>query len=86
MLASTILALRSNTTTASLSGTYYRDRNSSARDGVIGARDGTRVELQFQVNQDSHSTLVGFVGSQVADSLIGSYNSIGGRVVFKRRR
>lgn len=75
-----------NTVTASLSGNYHRDRNNAARDGVAGTRDGTRVELQFQVNQDAHSTLVRFLGTQVADSLIGSYNSLAGRVVFRRRR
>jgi hypothetical protein len=74
------------TTTASLSGYYFRDRTGSARDGVAGTRDGTRIELQFQQNQDVHSTLVRFTGTQVADSLIGSYSAVAGRVVFRRRR
>ena len=81
------LYVESGTTqAASLSGYYFRDRNNAARDGIAGTRDGTRIELQFQVNQDVHSTLVRFTGSQVADSLVGSYNTVGGRVVFKRRR
>ncbi|MDB4914486.1 MAG: hypothetical protein JWM95_2130, partial [Gemmatimonadetes bacterium] len=75
-----------NTTTASLSGFYQKNRSLPARDGIAGTRDGTRIELQFQSNQDIHSTYVRFVGTQLADSLVGSYTTIGGRVVFRRRR
>ena len=73
------------TASASLSGNYQKDRTLAARDGMAGARDGTRIELQFLSNQDIHSTYIRFIGTQVADSLIGTYSSIPGRVVFKKR-
>jgi hypothetical protein len=74
-----------NATAASLSGWYSRNRTGPARDGIAGTRDGARIELQFLVNQDIHQTLVRFIGTQVADSLVGSYSNMIGRVVFKRR-
>lgn len=73
------------TTFASLSGWYSRDRKLSARDGIAGTRDGARIELRFLVNQDARQRLVTFVGAQVADSLIGTYVGVTGRVVFRRR-
>ncbi len=73
-------------TFASLSGWYSRNPPTSTRDGIAGTRDGARIELQFQLNQDEKQTLARFIGSQVGDSLIGSYNGIAGRVVFRRRR
>jgi hypothetical protein len=73
------------TAVASLSGWYSRDRKLTARDGIAGARDGARNELTFLVNQDSRQRLATFVGSQVADSLVGAYLNVAGRVVFRRR-
>ncbi|CAN5848699.1 hypothetical protein BH11GEM1_BH11GEM1_24260 [soil metagenome] len=70
---------------ASLSGWYSRDRKLTARDGIAGARDGARIELKFLVNQDSRQRLATFVGTQVADSLVGAYVNVAGRVVFRRR-
>ena len=70
---------------ASLSGWYSRDRKLTARDGIAGTRDGARIELQFLVNQDSRQHLTTFVGTQVADSLVGGYVNVAGRVVFRRR-
>ena len=69
---------------ASLSGWYSRDRTLSARDGITGTRDGARIELRFLVNQDSRQRLVTFVGTLVADSLVGAYVNAG-PVVFRRR-
>ena len=73
------------TSFSSLSGWYSRDRKTTARDGIAGTRDGARIELQFLVNQDSRQHLATFVGTQVADSLVGTYLNVAGRVVFKRR-
>lgn len=73
------------TTFASLSGWYSRDRKLTARDGIAGARDGTRIELQFLVNQDSRQGIATFVGTQVGDSLVGAYTGVAGRVVLKKR-
>lgn len=70
----------------SLSGWYSRDRTRTPRDGIAGARDGTRIELQFLVDQDSRRRLATFVGTQQGDSLVGSYNGQGGVVIFRRRR
>lgn len=70
----------------SLSGWYSRDRAQGARDGIAGARDGTRIELQFLIEQDSRRRLATFVGAQQGDSLVGSYNGQGGVVVFRKRR
>ena len=72
-------------TFASLSGWYSRDRKLAARDGMAGARDGNRIELQLLVNQDSHQRIATFVGTQVADSLVGAYTGVAGRVVLRRR-
>ncbi|MES2176991.1 MAG: DUF4249 family protein [Gemmatimonadota bacterium] len=72
-------------TSASLSGWYQKDRKVATRDGLAGARDGDRIELQFTNNSDVHSTFVRFVGTQVGDSLKGNYNGIAGLVVFKKR-
>lgn len=75
------------TTSSSLSGWYVRDRVNGLHDGVAGARDGARIELKFKLNQSINQTFARFVGTQVADSLIGAYvfPSIPGRVVFRRR-
>ena len=70
---------------ASLSGWYSRDRKSTARDGVAGARDGDRIELRFLVNQDAKQRLVTFTGKQSHDSLIGNYSGLGGIVAFRKR-
>jgi hypothetical protein len=70
----------------SLSGWYSRDRTRAPRDGVAGARDGTRIELRFLLDQDSRRRLATFVGAQGGDSLVGTYNGQAGRVVFRRRR
>jgi hypothetical protein len=69
----------------SLSGWYSRDRRVPARDGIAGARDGTRIELEFLLDQDARRRLVTFVGAQEGDSLVGSYTGIQGRVVYRRR-
>ena len=73
------------TTFASLSGWYSRDRTLTIRDGIAGARDGTRIELAFLVNQDSRRRLATFVGTQSGDSLVGAYTGVAGRVVFRKR-
>jgi hypothetical protein len=70
----------------SLSGWYSRDRTRTARDGIAGARDGTRIELQFLLDQDSRRRLATFIGAQQGDSLVGSYVGQGGIVVYRRRR
>ena len=72
-------------TSASLSGWYSRDRTLSARDGITGTRDGNRIELRLLVNQDTHQRLATFVGTQVADSLVGAYAGVEGRVVLRKR-
>ena len=72
-------------TFASLSGWYSRDRKLTVRDGIAGARDGTRIELAFLVNQDSRRRLATFVGTQSGDSLVGAYTGVAGRVVFRKR-
>ena len=73
------------TTFASLSGWYSRDRKGTARDGIAGARDGTRIELQFLVNQDAKRRIATFVGTQAGDSLVGAYTGVAGRVVLRKR-
>ena len=70
----------------SLSGWYSRDRTKLPRDGIAGARDGTRIELQFLLDQDSRRRLATFVGAQQGDSLVGSYVGVGGVVVYRRRK
>ena len=70
----------------SLSGWYSRDRTRTPRDGIAGVRDGTRIELQFLLDQDSRRRLATFVGVQQGDSHVGSYNGQGGVVIFRRRR
>ena len=70
---------------ASLSGWYSRDRKLTARDGIAGARDGTRIELEMLLNQDARQHIATFVGTQVGDSLVGAYVGVSGRVVFRRR-
>ena len=72
-------------TSASLSGWYSRDRKLTARDGITGTRDGNRIELRLLVNQDTHQRLATFVGTQVADSLVGAYAGLEGRVVLRKR-
>jgi len=69
---------------ASLSGWYSRDRKLPARDGIAGARDGERIELQFLVNQTTQARLVTFVGKQSSDSLIGAYQGVPGIVAFRK--
>jgi hypothetical protein len=70
---------------ASLSGWYSLDRRVPDRDGIIGTRDGDRIELKFLVNQDAQERLVTFVGRQSNDSLIGAYSGIFGNVAFRKR-
>jgi hypothetical protein len=70
---------------ASLSGWYSRDRTTVVRDGIAGARDGSRLELRFLVDQDSRRRFVTWVGEQEGDSLVGAYTGLTGRVVFRRR-
>jgi hypothetical protein len=70
----------------SLSGWYARDRTRTARDGIAGARDGPRIELQFLLDQDSRRRFATFVGTQQGDSLVGSYNGLDGVVIFRRRQ
>jgi hypothetical protein len=68
----------------SLSGWYSRDRTRIARDGIAGARDGSRIELEFLLEQDARRRLATFVGTQQGDSLVGAYNGLAGQVVFRR--
>ena len=67
---------------AALSGWYSR---SGARDGIVGTRSNGRIVLHFLRNQDARDTTAAFIGARVADSLVGNYAGITGRVVFKRR-
>ncbi len=74
------------TATASYSGWYSRDRKLfTSRDGVAGARDGDRIELQFLVNQSAQQHLVTFIGKQSHDSLIGNFSGVSGIVAFRKR-
>ena len=73
------------TTNAAYSGWYSRDRKFAARDGVVGARTGSRIELQFLVDQSAAQHLVTFVGRQSSDSLIGTYEGLPGIVAFRKR-
>jgi hypothetical protein len=75
----------SNGSQASLSGWYKRNRTALARDGVAGTRDGSRIEMDFLVNQDLKTAFVRFIGTQVGDSLVGAYTISPTRVVFKRQ-
>jgi hypothetical protein len=70
----------------SLSGWYSRDRTRTPRDGIAGARDGTRIELQFLLDQDSRRRLATFVGAQQGDQLVGTFTGLNGAVVFRRRK
>jgi hypothetical protein len=70
---------------ASLSGWYSRDRRTASRDGIIGTRNGDRIELQFLLDQNSQRHLVTFIGKQSNDSLIGSLSQIPGTVAFRKR-
>ena len=74
----------SSTLGASLSGWYSRDRSGPVRDGIVGARDGGRIELRFLVNQNAEARLVTFIGRQSNDSLIGNYSSVSGLVAFRK--
>ncbi|MEO8622279.1 MAG: DUF4249 family protein [bacterium] len=69
---------------ASLSGWYSRDRKTTARDGIAGARDGTRIELELLINQDSRQRFARFIGTQSGDSLVGAYDFVVGRVVLRK--
>ncbi|MEO7457867.1 MAG: hypothetical protein ABIY52_16545 [Gemmatimonadaceae bacterium] len=70
----------------SLSGWYTVNRVTAPRDGIAGARDGVRIELQFLLDQDSRRRLVTWVGAQEGDSLVGAYTNASARVVFRRRK
>jgi hypothetical protein len=70
---------------APLSGWYSRDRKTSARDGIIGVRTGSHVELEFLLEQDSRRRLASFTGAVLGDSLVGAFSGVAGRVVFRRR-
>ncbi len=70
----------------SLSGWYSRDRTRTLRDGIAGARDGGRIELQFLLGQDSRRRLATFIGTQQGDSLVGTYTGQVGAVIFRKRR
>jgi hypothetical protein len=69
---------------ASLSGWYARDRRTNVRDGIAGARDGTRIELELLINQDSRQRFARFIGTQSGDSLVGAYDFVVGKVVLKK--
>ncbi len=70
---------------ASLSGNYTRNRTSTQRDAIAGTRDGALIQLDFLQNQDLKSRLTRFIGTRIADSLVGGYAGAAGRVVFKRQ-
>ncbi|MEP7000781.1 MAG: DUF4249 family protein [bacterium] len=70
---------------ASLSGWYSRDRRATTRDGIAGARNGTSIELELLINQDSRQRFARFIGTQSGDSLVGAYDSVSGRVVLRKR-
>jgi hypothetical protein len=80
------LFIESGTTAkASLSGSYTRNRATSARDAVAGTRDGSRIQLDFLQNQDMKTAIARFTGAQVGDSLVGAYTGSNVPVVFRRR-
>ena len=70
---------------AAVSGWYSRDRKTSARDGIVGVRTGSRIELKFLLEQNARRHLATFTGTVLGDSLVGTYNGISGQVVFRRR-
>ena len=71
---------------ASLSGSYVKRPPpvDGSHDGFGGARDGSRIELQFLNNQDIHNTYNRFVGTWSGDSIIGAYTNGTSRVVFRK--
>ncbi len=73
---------------ASLSGSYVKRpvSNNPPHEGFAGARDGSRIELQFLNNQDIHSTYNRFIGSLAGDSIVGTYTTSPTRVVFKKKK
>ena len=75
----------SSTVGASLSGWYVSKSTAGARAGMVGSRDGDRIELRFLINQDAHDRLVTFVGKQSHDSLIGTLSNTSGPVAFRKR-
>jgi hypothetical protein len=75
----------SGTVGASLSGWYVSERTSGARAGILGSRDGDRIELQFLFGQDAQNRMMTFVGKQSHDSLIGTLSNTAGRVAFRKR-
>lgn len=69
---------------ASLSGRYT---TGSAGAGIVGTRDGDRIELEFLVNQTAGQDRGTFVGKQSADSLMGTFKPVNGtaeQVVFRK--
>jgi hypothetical protein len=74
------------TAQSSLSGWYTKNRAiTNVRDAVAGTRDGSRIQLDFLSNQDMKAVAARFTGTQVGDSLVGSYTGAQGTVVFRRR-
>jgi hypothetical protein len=70
---------------SALSGWFTRNRNSGVLEGLIGSRTRGRVVIEFLDNQAAVDTVAVFSGTQVGDSLVGSYVGVEGRVVFRRR-
>ena len=71
---------------ASYSGWYTKHPvTGSIQHGMLGARDGERIELRFLEDQVANRSIATFVGRQSHDSLIGTLSNVSGTVVFRKR-
>jgi hypothetical protein len=70
---------------AALSG-WYASSGATDRAGIDGTRSEGRIRLHLLANQYAADTVAAFTGTQVGDSLVGSYTGLPGRVVFRKRR
>jgi hypothetical protein len=71
---------------AALSGWYTSLSIAGAREGFIGTRAGARVTLRLVVNQSAADAVDTFTAEQRGDSLVGTFASGSGRVVYVRQR
>jgi hypothetical protein len=70
---------------AALSGWYGRYRTSD-RGGIDGTRSNGTIVLNLLAGEQANNTIITFTGTQVGDSVVGSYAGLPGRVVFQKRR
>jgi hypothetical protein len=72
---------------ASLSGWYVGFPDAKDGDGIIGKRDGDRIELDFVSNANARDKRGTFIGKQSHDSLVGTLSHADGgaeQVVFRK--